>query len=60
MSSDAPVIMKPCMSEMSNTEVTRNNYDTRYVLIRPELFVAWAGDTPGTKPKGILARALGS
>jgi hypothetical protein len=48
------------MSKMSNTEVTRNTYDTRYVLIRPELFVAWAGDTLGTKPNGILARALGS
>jgi len=57
MSSDAPVIMKPCMSEMSNTEVTRNNYDTRYVLIRPELFVAWAGDTLGTRSQAVFSLA---
>ena len=59
MLSETPVNVKTCMSEMSDTEVTRNTYDTRYALIRPELFVAWAGDTPGTKPKGILTRALG-
>ncbi len=34
-------------------------YDAFYVLVRPDLFVAWASDTLEAKSDAILARALG-
>ena len=45
---------------MFDTKAIRDTYDMRYVLIRPELPVAWAGGILEAKPDGTLVRALGS
>jgi len=41
------------------SEGARDAYDAFYVLVRPDLFVAWANDTLEAKSDAILARALG-
>ncbi|MDP6896154.1 MAG: hypothetical protein QF510_04160 [Rhodospirillales bacterium] len=41
------------------SEGARDAYDAFYVLVRPDLFVAWASYTLETKSDAILARALG-
>ena len=40
-------------------EGARDAYDACYVLVRPDLFIAWASDTVKAKSDAILARALG-
>jgi hypothetical protein len=37
----------------------RERYDAALVLVRPDQFVAWAGDTPIPNADTILARAIG-
>ncbi|MGH6988788.1 MAG: FAD-dependent monooxygenase [Stellaceae bacterium] len=37
----------------------RESYDARLVLIRPDQFVAWAGNRPDPEPIHILERAIG-
>jgi len=34
-------------------------YDARLVLVRPDQFVAWAGDTPPADPAALLAKLAG-
>ena len=41
------------------SERTRDAYDAFYVLVQPDLFVAWARDTHEAKSDTILARTLG-
>jgi hypothetical protein len=41
------------------SEGARDAYDAFYVLVRSDLFVAWASDTLEPKSDAILARALG-
>ena len=41
------------------SEDARDAYDAFYVLVWPDLFVAWANDTLEAKSDAILARALG-
>ena len=41
------------------SEDARDAYDAFYVLVRPDLFIAWASDTLEAKSDAILARALG-
>ncbi len=37
----------------------RNAYGCRYILVRPDQYVAWAGDQPPADPAGLLRRAAG-
>ena len=41
------------------SEGARDAYDAFYVLVRPDLFGAWASDTLEAKSDIILARTLG-
>ena len=35
-------------------------YEARYVLIRPDEFVVWAGDEPPSDPAAVLGQAIGA
>ena len=41
-------------------DVCGRRYDARYVLVRPDQFVAWAGEDVPADARAILARAVGS
>ena len=49
----------PFTTIADTSEGARDAYDAFYVLVRPDLFVAWANDTLEAKSDAILARALG-
>ncbi|MEZ0300904.1 MAG: FAD-dependent monooxygenase [Hyphomicrobiaceae bacterium] len=38
----------------------RDRYEAAYVLVRPDHFVAWAGDAPSPNPEPILRKAVGA
>lgn len=38
----------------------RDNYDAKYVLIRPDEYVAWSGDSPPDDPEVLFERLAGS
>ena len=38
----------------------RERYEAAYVLVRPDHFVAWAGDAPTPNPEPILRKSIGA
>lgn len=38
----------------------RARYEAKVILVRPDHYIAWAGDDLDTEPSGILGRAIGS
>jgi hypothetical protein len=38
----------------------RKDYRTRYILVRPDHFISWAGDDPDGAEFAILSRAIGT
>jgi len=38
----------------------RARYEAKMILVRPDHYIAWAGDELDTDPSGILGRAIGS
>jgi hypothetical protein len=38
----------------------RDNYEARYILVRPDHFVTWASEEPPLSARRILAQATGS
>ena len=38
----------------------RERYEAAYVLVRPDHFVAWAGDDPSPNPEPILRKSIGA